>query len=130
MKEKKLVYEAPKVITYSEDEIVEMLGPARACFTKPVSNVSINRNVYLVGQKDCNEYQLKGLNRGRTHEEIFTSSGNYILCSRIPQATIIIDDFTNGTPNNDLTIGPGTNPTGDLPAASHWSTCKHHGWHM
>jgi len=42
-----------------------------------------------------------------------------ILCATgIAQATIIIDDFTkNGTPNNDITIGPGTNPTGDLTAA-------------
>jgi len=42
-----------------------------------------------------------------------------ILCATgITQATIIIDDFTkNGTPNNDITIGPGTNPTGDLTAA-------------
>jgi hypothetical protein len=42
-----------------------------------------------------------------------------ILCATgIAQATIIIDDFTkNGTPNNDLTIGPGTNPSGDLTAA-------------
>jgi hypothetical protein len=37
-----------------------------------------------------------------------------IICATgLAQATIIIDDFTkNGTPNNDLTIGPGTNPTG------------------
>ncbi len=42
-----------------------------------------------------------------------------IVCATgIAQATIIIDDFTkNGTPNNDITIGPGTNPTGDLTAA-------------
>ena len=41
-----------------------------------------------------------------------------IFCATgLAQATIIIDDFTkNGTPNNDLTIGPGTNPTGDLTA--------------
>jgi len=31
MKEKKPTYEAPKVITYSEDEIKELLGPAQTC---------------------------------------------------------------------------------------------------
>jgi len=28
-------YEAPKVITYSEDEIIEMLGPAQTCSPSP-----------------------------------------------------------------------------------------------
>ena len=37
-------YEAPKVITYSEDEIIEMLGPAQTCSAKPVSNVSVIRS--------------------------------------------------------------------------------------
>jgi hypothetical protein len=31
MKEEKLVYEAPKVISYSEDEIIDQLGPAQTC---------------------------------------------------------------------------------------------------
>ena len=31
-------YEAPKVITYSEDEIIDMLGPAR-----PVHQVRVQR---------------------------------------------------------------------------------------
>ena len=35
MKEKKSVYEAPKVITYSEDEIIELLGPAQTCSPSP-----------------------------------------------------------------------------------------------
>jgi hypothetical protein len=35
MKEKELVYEAPKVITYSEDEIIELLGPAQTCSPSP-----------------------------------------------------------------------------------------------
>jgi len=49
----------------------------------------------------------------------FLIAAAIIFCAAgIAQATIIIDDFTkNGTPNNDLTIGPGTNPTGDLTAA-------------
>ena len=29
MEEKKPTYEAPKVVTYSEDEIMEMIGPAQ-----------------------------------------------------------------------------------------------------
>ena len=28
-------YEAPKVITYSEDEIIELLGPAQTCAPSP-----------------------------------------------------------------------------------------------
>jgi len=28
-------YEAPKVITYSEDEIIELLGPAQTCSPSP-----------------------------------------------------------------------------------------------
>ena len=28
-------YEAPKVITYSEDEIIDMLGPAQTCSPSP-----------------------------------------------------------------------------------------------
>ena len=28
-------YEAPKVITYAEDEIIEMLGPAQTCSPSP-----------------------------------------------------------------------------------------------
>jgi hypothetical protein len=28
-------YEAPKVLTYSEDEIIEMLGPAQTCSPSP-----------------------------------------------------------------------------------------------
>jgi hypothetical protein len=28
-------YEAPKVITYSEDKIIEMLGPAQTCSPSP-----------------------------------------------------------------------------------------------
>jgi hypothetical protein len=35
MKENKIVYESPKVITYSEDEIIEMLGPAQTCSPSP-----------------------------------------------------------------------------------------------
>jgi len=35
MKEKKATYESPKVITYSEDEIIEMLGPAQTCSPSP-----------------------------------------------------------------------------------------------
>jgi len=31
MEEKKPTYEAPKVVTYSEDEIMEQLGPAQTC---------------------------------------------------------------------------------------------------
>ena len=33
--ERKKEYEAPKVVTYSEDEIVEMLGPAQTCSPSP-----------------------------------------------------------------------------------------------
>jgi hypothetical protein len=33
--ENKKQYEAPEVITYSEDEIVEMLGPAQTCSPSP-----------------------------------------------------------------------------------------------
>ena len=31
MEERKPTYEAPKVVTYSEDEIMEQLGPAQTC---------------------------------------------------------------------------------------------------
>jgi hypothetical protein len=31
MKKEKKVYETPKVITYSEDEILELIGPAQTC---------------------------------------------------------------------------------------------------
>lgn len=31
MKKEKLEYEAPKVITYSEDEIIDQIGPAQTC---------------------------------------------------------------------------------------------------
>jgi hypothetical protein len=31
-------YEAPKVITYLEDEIIEMLGPAQTCSPSPLSS--------------------------------------------------------------------------------------------
>ena len=34
-------YEAPKVITYSEDEIIEMLGPGADLFPKPVPDISV-----------------------------------------------------------------------------------------
>jgi hypothetical protein len=34
-KRMKKEYEAPKVITYSEDEIIEMLGPAQTCSPSP-----------------------------------------------------------------------------------------------
>jgi hypothetical protein len=30
-------YEAPKVITYSEDQIIELLGPAQTCSPSPVT---------------------------------------------------------------------------------------------
>ena len=33
--ERKKEYEKPKVITYSEDEILEILGPAQACSPSP-----------------------------------------------------------------------------------------------
>jgi len=35
MKEKKETYQAPQVITYSEDEIIELLGPAQTCQPSP-----------------------------------------------------------------------------------------------
>jgi hypothetical protein len=35
MKEKKETYQAPEVITYSEDEIIELLGPAQPCSPSP-----------------------------------------------------------------------------------------------
>jgi len=35
MKDKNPTYEAPQVITYSEDEIIEMLGPAQTCSPSP-----------------------------------------------------------------------------------------------
>ena len=35
MKEKELTYQAPKLITYSEDEIIELLGPAQTCSPSP-----------------------------------------------------------------------------------------------
>ena len=35
MKKETKQYEAPQVITYSEDEIIEMLGPAQACSPSP-----------------------------------------------------------------------------------------------
>jgi hypothetical protein len=35
MKAKETTYEAPKVITYSEDEIIELLGPAQTCAPSP-----------------------------------------------------------------------------------------------
>jgi hypothetical protein len=38
--QKKHAYEAPKVITYSEDEIVEMLGPAQTCSPSPCPTYS------------------------------------------------------------------------------------------
>ncbi len=31
LKDKKLAYVTPKIITYSEDEILEMIGPANTC---------------------------------------------------------------------------------------------------
>ena len=33
--EMKKEYDAPKVITYSEDEIIELLGPAQTCSPSP-----------------------------------------------------------------------------------------------
>ena len=33
-------YEAPKVITYSEDEIIELLGPAQTCSPSPCPTYS------------------------------------------------------------------------------------------
>jgi hypothetical protein len=35
MKEEKIMYEAPEVITYAEDEIIELLGPAQTCSPSP-----------------------------------------------------------------------------------------------
>ncbi len=35
MKKKKQEYEAPIVITYCEDKILEMLGPAQTCSPSP-----------------------------------------------------------------------------------------------
>jgi len=35
MKKERKQYEAPQVITYSEDEIIEMLGPAQTCSPSP-----------------------------------------------------------------------------------------------
>jgi hypothetical protein len=33
-------YESPKVITYSEDEIIEILGPAQTCSPSPCPTYS------------------------------------------------------------------------------------------
>jgi len=35
MEKEKLEYEAPKVISYSEDEIIEQIGPAQTCSPTP-----------------------------------------------------------------------------------------------
>jgi len=40
MKDQKTTYEAPKVITYSEDEIIELLGPAQTCSPSPCPTYS------------------------------------------------------------------------------------------
>jgi len=37
--EEKLTYEPPKIITYSNDDILEELGPAQACISTPTSNI-------------------------------------------------------------------------------------------
>ena len=45
MKEKKPTYEAPKVITYSEDEIIELLGPhrpAHQAHAQHINNSNLN----------------------------------------------------------------------------------------
>jgi hypothetical protein len=35
MDQKKQEHEAPKVITYSEDKIIELIGPAQTCAPSP-----------------------------------------------------------------------------------------------
>ncbi len=35
MQEKEIIYQAPQIITYSEDEIIELLGPAQTCSPSP-----------------------------------------------------------------------------------------------
>jgi hypothetical protein len=35
MKKERQQYESPQVITYSEDEIIELLGPAQTCSPSP-----------------------------------------------------------------------------------------------
>ena len=35
MKEVKLTYEAPEILTYTEDEIIELIGPAQTCAPAP-----------------------------------------------------------------------------------------------
>jgi hypothetical protein len=35
MKKEKKQWEDPQIITYSEDEIIELLGPAQACSPSP-----------------------------------------------------------------------------------------------
>jgi len=35
MKKERQQYEAPQVMTYSEDEIIELLGPAQTCAPSP-----------------------------------------------------------------------------------------------
>ncbi len=39
MEAMKKEYEAPKVITYTEEEIIEILGPAQACSPSPVTGL-------------------------------------------------------------------------------------------
>ncbi len=39
MEDKTKEYETPKVITYSEEEIIEILGPAQACSPSPVTGL-------------------------------------------------------------------------------------------
>jgi hypothetical protein len=41
IKPMEIKYEAPKIITYSEDEIIEMLGVGTNLLTEPMPNVSI-----------------------------------------------------------------------------------------
>ena len=36
--EEKLTYEAPKLITYSNDDILDEVGPAQACCSSPGHN--------------------------------------------------------------------------------------------
>ena len=45
MKNERKQYEAPEVITYSEDEIVEIVGPGPDLLTKPVPDISIILNI-------------------------------------------------------------------------------------
>ena len=40
MKKERQQYEAPQVITYSEDEIIELLGPAQTCAPSPCPTYS------------------------------------------------------------------------------------------